>query len=225
MHAHLAYPPLSLSLSLSLIPSSTYAIYLRLSLCASTADRICEIHGPRFAWRQWRQQKFRCLLLLNNSALILLFLNRLLIKLKVTTCSMRTVQYRDWKGKMLQSQEANWHTATKSAAQKLSLSTATATKCRAKGKCPHMLYIILCMVYTYTIHAHLFVCSYSGSIITVAFYGREREERERIHIKSRDFWNWLKTFALYANLSNWVFCYNTNFSIFFANYRKYVVKL
>lgn len=45
-------------------------------------------------------------------------------------------------------------------------------ECRAKGKCAHMLYII---PYTYMVCMPYMPICLSGSIITVAFYDRERE--------------------------------------------------
>lgn len=89
------------TLGLSPTPSLFLSLFLFHLRCLSAAVALClncrsYLRDTRATLRfatlwlcQWRQQKFRSLLLLNNSALILLFLNRLLIKLKVTTCSMR----------------------------------------------------------------------------------------------------------------------------------------
>lgn len=109
MHAHLAYPPLYLSLSLSLSLFHLRCLSAAVALCLNCRSYLRDTRATlRFAtlWLcQWRQQKFRSLLLLNNSALILLFLNRLLIKLKVTTCSMQTLKRENVakpKGKLTQ---------------------------------------------------------------------------------------------------------------------------
>lgn len=164
--------PHSISLSFSLF--HLRCLSAAVALCLNCRSYLWDTRATlRFAtlWLcQWRQQKFRSLLLLNNSALILLFLNRLLIKLKVTTC-------RVWKGKMLQSQKANWRKATKKVRHK---SWVCQQQQQSAG--PKVSVLICCILYhicTFMVCMPYMPICLSGSIITVAFYDRERE-RESI---------------------------------------------
>lgn len=150
--------PHSISLSLSLSLFHLRCLSAAVALCLNCRSYLRDTRATlRFAtlWLcQWRQQKFRSLLLLNNSALILLFLNRLLIKLKVTTCSMQHLKRENVakpKGKLTQ--------GNKKCGTKVEFVNSN-RECRAKGKCAHMLYIIpyIYVPIWYACHTCPFVC-------------------------------------------------------------------